>query len=373
MSPDAQGPPWGSGGRRPPWWPEGTEWPARSRDEWRRYGRTFARRIGCFLGLLLLVLVGGATALIWLVLSAVGAVNSAPFSIAVAAFAVLFAALAVVLAVVAVRRLGAPVRTLVDAARRVESGDYSARVPVRGPAEMRSLARAFNEMSGRLEAEDTRRRSVLADVAHELRTPLTVIRSHAEAIGDGMYPADAEHLAPIFTATQNMEVLIDDLRTLTLAEAGALRLQLEPVDVAVLVNETVDAFSAEAREAGVTLAAHAGPGAGAVEADPARLRGVLGNLIRNALAHTPKGGTVGVEAEPEGGGVRITVADTGAGVPPELLPRIFDRFVKGGASQGSGLGLAIVRDVVEAHGGHVTAESELGRGTAIHVVLPAAT
>ncbi|HYL70017.1 MAG TPA: HAMP domain-containing sensor histidine kinase [Candidatus Dormibacteraeota bacterium] len=366
----SQRPPWGGGGRRPPWWPEDAEWPQRSRDEWRRHGRMFARRAGCAIGVLLLVLIGGATALVWLLLSAVGVINSAPFSIAVAAIAVLFAAMAASLAILAVRRLGAPIRRLVEAARRVEGGDYSARVPVRGPAEMRSLARAFNEMSGRLEAEDTRRRSVLADVAHELRTPLTVIRSHAEAIGDGIYPADAEHLAPIITATQNMEVLIEDLRTLTLAEAGALRLRRESVDVAVLVNETVDAFSAEAAEGGVKLVAAADPATPSAEADPARLRGVLGNLIRNALAHTPHGGSVRVEAEPAADGVEITVRDSGAGVPPDLLPRMFDRFVKGTASQGSGLGLAIVRDVVEAHGGTVSAESQVGQGTAVHVTLP---
>ncbi|MBV9100804.1 MAG: HAMP domain-containing histidine kinase [Candidatus Dormibacteraeota bacterium] len=371
MSPQPHGRPWGERGRRPPWWPEGAEWPARSREEWRRYGRVFARRIGCAVGLLLVVLIGGATALVWLVLSATGAVNSAPFSLGVAAFAVLLAGLAIALAIVAVRRMAAPGRRLVDAARRVESGDYSARVPVRGPAEMRSLARAFNEMSSRLEAEDTRRRSVLADVTHELRTPLTVIRSHAEAIADGVYPADPEHLAPIVNATHNMELLIDDLRTLTLAEAGALRLQLEPVDVAVLVNETVDAFSAEARDAGVSLSAHVEANAGAITADPARIRGVISNLIRNALAHTPRGGALRVEAHPKAGEMVLTVADTGSGVAPELLPRIFDRFVKGATSQGSGLGLAIVRDVVEAHGGRVTAESEPGRGTAIHVVLPA--
>jgi two-component system sensor histidine kinase BaeS len=226
-------------------------------------------------------------------------------------------------------------------------------------------------MSARLEAEETRRRSVLADITHELRTPLTVIRSQAEAIADGVNPADEEHIAPIVAATRALESLADDLRTLSLSEAGALHPDREPVDVDLLVNETIEAFRAEAATAGVRLDCLLAPTLPVLSADPAQLRRVLGNLIANALAHTGSGGTVRVEASPATGGVRITVRDDGEGIPPELLPHVFDRFVKGASSTGSGLGLAIVRDLVEAHGGTVAAESTVGVGTSIQVSLPA--
>ena len=190
---------------------------------------------------------------VWLLLSAFGVVSSAPFDTAVAVTALVLGGAVVAVAILVLRRLAAPVGALIEGAHRIEAGDLSARVPVRGPSDLRSLARAMNEMSSRLEAEETRRRSVLADIAHELRTPLSIIRGQAEAITDGIYPADAEHMAPIVSATESLEMLVNDLSTLTLAESGALRLHREPIDVAVLVNETLSAFGAEARAAGVRL------------------------------------------------------------------------------------------------------------------------
>jgi two-component system sensor histidine kinase BaeS len=332
-----------------------------------------ARRIGCAVGSVLLFMVGALTALVWLVLSAVGVVGSAPFARVISGIGLLLGVSAVIAAVSALRRLTAPAARLVEAARRVEAGDYSARVPVRGPGELRSLARAFNAMSSRLEADEVRRRSVLADVAHELRTPLSIIRGQAEGVADGVYSAAPERMAPILAATRTLEVLVDDLRTLALAEAGSLRLEREPVDVAVLVNETLDAFRSAAAAAGVALVAEVVPSMAPADADPARLRGVLGNLLANALRHTPAGGTVHVAGAPgDARTVRVVVRDDGEGIPPDLLPRVFDRFVKGQSSTGSGLGLSIVRDVVEAHGGTVSAESTAGGGTAIAITLPAA-
>jgi two-component system sensor histidine kinase BaeS len=340
---------------------------------WRRQGRRIARRIGCFIGLAFLVLLSAMVGVIWLLLSLFRVVSSAPLSTALAVTALALGAAVVIVALLVLRRLAAPVGALIDGAHRIEAGDLSTRVPVRGPADLRSLARALNDMSSRLEAEETRRRSVVADVAHELRTPLTVIRGQAEAIADGLYPADAEHMAPIVSATESLEMLIDDLGTLTLLEGGTLRLHREPIDVDVLVNETLDAFRPEASAAGVTLTEKVDATLPAIDADPARIRGVLGNLVSNALTHTPRGGNVRVEGSVNGAGVRITVADDGAGIPADLLPRVFDRFVKGPGSRGSGLGLAIVRDIVEAHGGSVAATSAVGEGTRISVTLPAAT
>jgi two-component system, OmpR family, sensor histidine kinase BaeS len=175
------------------------------------------------------------------------------------------------------------------------------------------------------------------------------------------------------SATESLEMLVNDLGTLTLAESGALRLQREPIDVAVLVNETLQAFGAEARAAGVQLSEQVDVNLPALDADPGRMRGVLGNLVRNALAHARPGGTIRVEGIASDGWILLTVRDDGTGIPADLLPRVFDRFVKGPSSSGTGLGLAIVRDVVEAHGGSVSATSGDAGGAAITLRLPSAS
>jgi signal transduction histidine kinase len=357
------------GGGRPPWWPKDQPWPPRGRADWQRTRRRFARRFGCFVATVLLLFGLAVTAVFWLFLSALGAVGSAPFGRILAGAGVVLGIVVALWVVGGVRRLVTPGARLVEAAQRIEAGDYSARAPLRGPGEMRAVARALNSMSARLEADEVRRRSVLADVAHELRTPLTVIRGQAEAVADGVYPAGAEQMVPILAATSSLEKLVEDLRTSALAEAGGLRLEREPVELAILVAQTVDSFRPAAAAAGVALLADAAPDAGSVDADAARLSSVLANLVSNALRHTPSGGTVRVAARRSADGAELSVADDGEGIAPELLPRVFDRFVKGRASNGSGLGLAIVRDVVEAHGGAVHVESTPGRGTTVRVSL----
>jgi two-component system sensor histidine kinase BaeS len=330
------------------------------------------RRVGCVLTLLLLVLGMAGTAAVWLVASALGVVGSGTFARLISIAALLLGVLALVAAVAAGRRLAAPADRLVAAAGQVEAGDLGVRVPVRGPAELRSLARAFNSMSTRLEATEARRRSVVAEVAHELRTPLSIIRGQAEAIADGVYAPGPERMGPILDAVRSLEVLVDDLTTLGLAEAGALRLRREPVDLAVLVHDTLEAHRSAAEAAGVALTADLSPTLGPLEADPARLRGGLSNLVGNALRHTSRGGSVRVLARPapEPPGVELRIVDDGEGIAPELLPHVLDRFVKGEGSPGSGLGLAIVRDVVEAHGGEVTVASVRGEGTTVTLRLP---
>jgi two-component system sensor histidine kinase BaeS len=329
-----------------------------------------ARRVGCAVLVLIVVLAGTGTALAWLLLSVTGAVGSPPFARVISGVVLLLGIGAVLLAAVALRRLTAPAARIVEAAQRIEGGDYSARVPVRGPSELRMVARAFNAMSGRLEADEARRRSVLADVAHELRTPITVIRGQAEGIIDGVYAADAEQLRPVLAATRSLEVLVDDLRTLALAEAGALQLHREQIDVAILVEDTFSAFRDAAAAQRVQLSADVDPAGLTVDADSVRLRSVLANLVGNALRHTHAGGTVRVVAGRAGADVRFIVRDTGDGIPADLLPRVFDRFVKGTDSVGSGLGLSIVRDIVEAHGGAVTASSQEGAGTDVALTIP---
>jgi two-component system sensor histidine kinase BaeS len=326
--------------------------------------------MGCFALLLLLVFGAAGTALIWLLLSVTGAVSSAPFARIISGAGLLLGIAAVTVVAVAARRLTAPATRLVEAARRIEAGDYSARVPVRGPSELRSLARAFNALSGRLEADEARRRSVLADVAHELRTPITVIRGQAEGIIDGVYAADAEQMRPVLAATRTLEVLVDDLRTLALAETGGLQLHREHLELGILVHDTLATFADAATAAGVRLSAGVVPPGLIVDADSVRLGSVLANLIANALRHEHSGGEVRIDASQVGGDVQILVRDDGEGIPAELLPRVFDRFVKGAQSTGSGLGLAIVRDIVEAHGGSVAVTSPPGSGTEVRLTLP---
>jgi two-component system sensor histidine kinase BaeS len=270
-----------------------------------------------------------------------------------------------------VRRMTRPMNNLIEAARRIESGDYSARVPEYGSADIRSVARAFNAMSARLKSIDEQRRNFMADVTHELRTPLSVIRGQAEAIADGVYPADATHLAPILDATQTLDRLVEDLRTLALTDSGNLVLHKEPTDIGGLVRDTVESFESQAESTGISLTTDVAPNLPTLEVDSARIRQVIGNLLSNAIHNTPRGGSVKVSGSSVGGQVTITVTDTGEGIPPELLPHIFDRFVKGPESTGSGLGLAIARDIVNLHSGQIVASSSAS-ATTLTVTLPIA-
>jgi len=338
-----------------------------------RRGRgRFLWRFGAFFAAAVLVTAMVGTVGVWLVASAVGLI-SAPPALRLASVAVIvLGGLAILVAGRTFRRVATRFGDLVEAAGRIESGDYSVRLPERGPREVRSLTRAFNAMSARLEATDTRRRSFLADVTHEFRTPLSIIRGQAEAFADGVYLADAAHVAPILDATRTLARLVEDLGTLALSETGSLVLAREPVDLAVLVNSTVASFSPAAEAAGITLTGEVARDVPPVQVDPARLSGVLRNLITNALRHTPSGGSVHVSATRSEGLLTVEVRDTGDGIPPDLLPRVFDRFVKGPGSTGSGLGLAIARDLVQAHGGTIEATSQVGVGTTVRFTLPIA-
>jgi signal transduction histidine kinase len=256
---------------------------------------------------------------------------------------------------------------LIDAAHRIESGDYSAQVPEWGSQDIRSVARAFNSMSARLKTTDEQRRGFLADVAHELRTPLSVIRGQAEAISDGMYPADAAHLAPILDATETLERLVEDLRTLALTDAGNLELKKETTDLGQLARDTVESFRSQAESAGISLSTEVADNVPTLDVDPARIRQVISNLLSNAIHHTPSGGSVKVAVSSARDQVTLTVADTGEGVPAELLPHVFERFVKGPYSKGSGLGLAIAHDIIAAHGGSIGVQNQPGGGTSVTV------
>ncbi|HEY8198546.1 MAG TPA: ATP-binding protein [Candidatus Limnocylindrales bacterium] len=275
------------------------------------------------------------------------------------------------------RGLTEPVDDLVAAAGRVEAGDLDVRVTERGPREARALARAFNQMSARLAVDERERRGFLADVTHELRTPLAVVRANVEAVADGVYPADAAHLAPILDAITTLERLVDDLRTVAQAEAGGLTLHREPVDVGALLIESVSGVAAEAAERDVRITSDVPDELPTIEADPIRLGQVVGNLLANALRLAPDGGQVTLSAAAYPGGtsapgVAVMVQDDGPGFPPDLLPHAFDRFVKGVDSPGAGLGLAIARDLVIAHGGTIEARNLPAGGAEVRFTLPGA-
>lgn len=350
--------------RPPPWWPEGEPFPPRRR-HWGRGPAPFIRFVGClFLVVVLVAITTGALA--GFLLHSGGAGMSHPFFLPL----VILIGLIVIAVAGGARRMAMPLNNLIEAARRIESGDYSARVPEWGSPDLRSVARAFNSMSERLKTSDEQRRSFLADVTHELRTPLAVIRGHAEAIADGVYPADASHLAPILDATETLDRLVDDLRTLVLTDAGNLVLHKETTELGALVRDTVSSFHAQAEAAGVSLTSEVADNVSSVEVDPARMRQVIGNLVSNAVRHTPSGGSVQVVLSAAGDRVMIAVKDDGEGIPAELLPHIFERFVKGANSKGSGLGLAIAHDIVVAHGGTIRVGTRVGSGTTMEVALP---
>jgi signal transduction histidine kinase len=270
-----------------------------------------------------------------------------------------------------VRRLAARVDDVIDAVGRVADGDLSARVAERGPADARSLARAFNAMTSRLEGSEEQRRKMLADVSHELRTPLSVVQGSLEAIVDGVRPADEANLAAILDETKVLSRLVEDLRTISLAESGALALHREPTDIAALIRDVMASFAPQAETAGVEISVSEAVRAPVVDVDPVRTREILTNLFANALRYTPRSGTVrvGVGAD-DSGAVAVTIADTGAGIPPEALDHVFERFYKSAESRGAGLGLAIAKQLVEAHGGTISASSVVGTGTQIRFTLP---
>jgi len=269
-------------------------------------------------------------------------------------------------------QLASPLRRLIRATERIAAGDLAHRVVVRSRDELGRLAQAFNRMAEALQRSERARRNLIADIAHELRTPLTVIQGNLEAMLDGVFPLTQESLAPVYEETLQLGKLVEDLRELTLAEAGTLPLERQKLELAELVERTCEAVRPMAQEEGIEIETELEHGS-VVEADPHRIRQVLGNILANAVRYSPPGGTVRVTLKREGDEAVISVRDQGPGIPPEDLPHIFERFYKVDRSrneEGSGLGLAIAKAIVEAHGGKIWAESVVGKGTTISFSLP---
>jgi two-component system sensor histidine kinase BaeS len=274
------------------------------------------------------------------------------------------------------RTLTRPLRALTQATHRMAGGELEQEVSVKSADEIGELAAAFNQMSREVARANTARRQMTADVAHELRTPLTVIAGYIESMRDGVLAPTPERLAVIYSEIERLQHLVGDLRTLTQADTGELKLNKQPIDPSELLQQAFAAFEHQAAQKGVSLGFTLNGEIPAINVDETRMAQVLGNLISNALRYTPEGGRVTLGAARTGSRVTLTVQDTGKGILPEDLPFVFNRFYRADKSRAeengeSGLGLAIVKALVEAHGGTVSVQSVPGAGSKFAIALPA--
>ena len=352
-----------------PPWVRGQNWSAGG-----RAGRgRFFRRIAAVVFVLFLLGIWGLVSLILLVAGRLFGPSSGGASVWIPAAALVIAFLAAIAFLRVFRRVGMPFRDVMDAAERVAGGDYSVRVAERGPPPVRGMAHAFNTMTERLGKHEQLRRNLMADVAHELRTPLTIIQGKLEGLLDGVYPRDDAQLTEVLGELHLLSRLIEDLRTLAMSEAGALRLEKELTDAGELTREVIRTFASEAAAHQVTLKIETAPGLQPVMIDGVRIRQVLNNLLSNALRHTPAGGSIETSVgTTDHAAILVQVHDNGSGMTQEEVERAFDRFQKGPDSRGSGLGLTIARNLVLAHGGEIRAVSHPGSGTTISFTLPSA-
>jgi signal transduction histidine kinase len=283
--------------------------------------------------------------------------------------------IALLLGIILSRTLTRPIRELTRATHAVSEGDLSQQVPVRSKDELGALAQAFNKMSLELSRSINARRQMTADIAHELRTPLSLILGHAEAVHDGVLPPSPENFEIIREEATRLEHLINDLRTLSLADAGELSMQFETVEPQRLLQEVSSLYQYQAQKKNIAFDMDIAPDLPAIKADPGRITQVLTNILDNAMRHTPEGGRVIVSAHEVENMVELSIQDSGPGLNVEDAGRIFERLYRADPSRyredgGSGLGLAIAKSIVQAHGGQISAESEPGSGLKIRIRLP---
>lgn len=286
-------------------------------------------------------------------------------------------AVALVLTFILSRRISSPIDILARATKQLGRGDLSQRVQYRDKGEVGILADAFNSMAAELERAEQLRRNLVADVAHELRTPLSNIKGYLEAIRDRVMKPNAATIQSLTEETELLSRLVDELQELSLAEAGQLKLACQPEDLAGLLQQAVTLWQPKVAAKEISLSLNLPADLPLVNIDRQRVSQVLHNILENAMSHTPKGGAISVAATTQGDWVEVSVSDTGEGIPAEDLPNIFERFYRvdrsrARATGGSGLGLTIAKRLVEAHGGKITVESELGKGSRFAFTLPVA-
>ena len=293
--------------------------------------------------------------------------------------AVFLPLLGVALAATAFRNIAKPLSDVMAAADKVADGDLTVRLNEENKQnQFAQLAHSFNHMTTELQRADQQRRNLTADVAHELRTPLHIIQGNLEGILDGVYAPDPAHIEATLDETRTLARLVNDLHTLSQAEAGQLPLTIEPVAVTDLLADIQTSFSGQAEVKAINLTVgfdrkHTDL---MVQGDAGRLDQVLSNLVMNAIRHTPSGGEIDLHAARENGAVCLTVRDTGEGIPPDDLPYIFNRFWRGDKSRthadgvGGGLGLAIAKQLIEAHHGTIDVASTPEQGTTFTISLP---
>lgn len=286
--------------------------------------------------------------------------------------------IAVVLTFFLSRRILAPIRALTHTANKLGRGDLSQRVKFQGKGEVGELARAFNSMASDLERVEKLRRNLVADTAHELRTPLSNIRGYLEAIRDGVVKPDAATIQSLYEEAMLLSRLVDELQELALAESGGLNLVRQPEDVREVINRAVAAVQAQAVAKGITINADLNAGLPLCDIDANRIGQVLRNLLNNAVTHTAKDGAITVTARQQDSWVEVSVIDNGEGIPASDLPNMFERFYRvdksrARATGGHGLGLTIAKRLVEAHGGKIEVQSEVGRGSHFSFTVPQAS
>jgi two-component system, OmpR family, sensor histidine kinase BaeS len=277
------------------------------------------------------------------------------------------------------RRIGRSVASIADAASDVAGGRYDVRVPSPGlGAEFDALVSGFNQMADQLGSVERTRRRLLADLGHEMRTPVATLDAYLEALEDGVATLDTATAELLRAQTRRLARLSEDIGTVSRAEEGQVQLDLRPVQPATVVSAAVDSVAEAYETKGVQLVTDIAAGLPQLSLDPERIGQVLGNLLDNALRHTPAGGTVTISATASRrtGGVALSVADTGEGIPAEHLARVFERFYRVDTARdrghgGSGIGLAIAKAFVEAHGGQLNATSPgTGQGSTFRILLP---
>lgn len=291
--------------------------------------------------------------------------------------ALIGAVIALVLGVFLSRTLTRPIRELTQATHAISEGDLSQQVPIRSSDELGELAQAFNRMSSELSRSVNARKQMTADIAHELRTPLSLILGHAEAVHDGVLPPTPENFEIIREEATRLEHLVNDLRVLSLADAGELSINLQTVEPQRLLQDVASTYQYQAQRKNIALALEIASSLPTIEVDPGRMTQVLMNILDNALRHTPEGGNIVLSAHEVDHRIELAIQDSGPGLGKEELQRIFDRFYRTDASRqrdgallgGSGLGLAIAKSIVQAHGGQLSAENEPGEGLKVIIIL----